>query len=239
MNSELFCNDTKGYEYCVTAKLIATYDLNPFRTSYADKFYLHVFEFEHNGKKYKYRVMYDTVPETITLCFNDLNHIYRLKPAVTNSISDRKFNTILWIFLLIGIVTTLYIIFKISDFLSNYKIKNILILIIFICIFLTFNITLFSKFKKEKKDLKEKLEEAILNNHTAIAYLKRWHSRHDPKGLYHGTELDAHRTQFHGTYKYDYNGKTYTYRGYFSKMPPEKIKLFLGKGPKDILYRGD
>lgn len=257
MGEEIYYTSKNAKKYYATAKLIATHvlSLNPrYSSAYSDSSKntnLFVYEFEHNGKMYKYRKIDNSAPKTIDLCFDDPNNVYRLELSEsntdsTNSRPTKKSKAIVWIILIISII---FIVCTFSSVFENlkdidhpiYK-ENIPYILIFIIFIIIINVMTHKKQKWPTKlqERLEKLENAILNNHVAIANLKRWYSRtHGDNIRPGGTIYDTWEYQYCGIYKYNYNGRTYRYKGYFREIPEKQIKLFFGKNPKDIIYTID
>lgn len=218
----------------VIANLVATYDLSPPEAqSVLSIDYLCVYEYEYEGKKYKYRThqkdTFSSIPEMIELGFTkDPNNAYKVNISSQGNENKSSVNIIFWSFIFIGLFILLFIIYNIIKY---FNIIGILFIIgILIAIISKSN----KKNNNHKKNKDEMLENAILNNNTAIAYLikTKYISR------FEDTELDSYYRgkNYETKYKYEYNGKKYTTSFYFGSRPPRVIKIFFGKNPKDIIH---
>ena len=213
-------------ENCVVANLVASYDLKPDDAKSVTSInYLCIYEYENKGKKYKYRTHqtdnFSSIPETIEL---DLRK-NKIK-------SSYKIGIILW-----GILILSIFIYLIKNVI-NFDEINIPLFLTFIVLY---NIIAISKIKSQnekKRKLDEKLEYAILNNHTVNAYLvetKLHFFLSDGENNSYYNE-SVRKYPYSGKYTYSYNGKKYTKTFDFLRNPPTSIRLFFDKNPKDIFY---
>lgn len=221
----------------VIANLVATYDLSPSNANSVSAIdYLCVYEYEYEGKKYKYRMHqrdnFSPVPEIIELGFTkDPSKPYKVNNSSQKN-ETKTSNITFWTFILGGLILIIYFIYNVIKYI--FPETNIFSLLIIICLFIIATIIGLKK-QKNGKNRDAMIEDAMLNNRTATAYLTKtiYRSRHyEDKGM----EQYYKERPYKGKYRYEYNGKKYTTALVFSSRPPSSVRLFLGKNPKDIIH---
>lgn len=224
----------------VVANLVATYDISPANTQSADSVdYLCVYEYEYDGKKYKYRTHqkgnFSPVSETIELGFGK-NPAKAYKVDTSSKSNDVKASSGINFYALVGIglIIVIYIIYRIIKGLLEVEF-NIPVLVIFI-----FGMFLLYKkifqIQKERENQDAMIEDAILNNRTVNAYLTK--TRRRSWSNEESSYLTVHYKMYpyEGKYTYTYNGKKYKKTFEFSEYPPNSIRLFFHKNPKDVFH---
>lgn len=238
----------------VVANLVATYNLNSTdEKSVMDIDYLCIYEYEYNGKKYKYRTHqkdnFEPIPEQLELCFYQKNPEKAFKKRKTNTDfsndSKEKKSTslvkyIVYAVCFIFIAIIIYIFYKLFKIFTVVgDIKHIFIFIIAVVLISLICI----KKEKNTKGKDELLEDAIVNNRTATAYLKKerfYNPAGNLKELSPALSGTADRVYFKDTpyqaiYTYEYNGKKYKKTIWFASKPPKTIRVYFNKNPKDII----
>lgn len=223
----------------VTANLVATYDLSPANASSVLSIdYLCIYEYEYEGKKYKYRTHqrdnFSPVPETIELVVGkDPNKAYKVNNSSHRS-ETKSLNIMFWAFILGGLILIIYFIYNVVKYV--FPETNIFSLLIIICLFIIIT-TISLRKQKNSKNRDEIIENAMLNNRTVTAYLTKTKYRS------HTLQNDSPTMQqyykerpYKGEYTYEYNGKKYKKSFEFSSQPPNSVRLFFGKNPKDIIH---
>ena len=224
----------------VIANLVATYDLSPAdANSVLAIDYLCIYEYEYEGKKYKYRTHqrdnFSPIPEIIELGFTkDPGKAYKVNNSSQSS-ENKSSNIIFWLFIFGGLSLAAYFIYNIVKYVIGSEL-NIFSLLIIIGLFI---IAIMNGLKKQRKcnNRDAMIEDAMLNNRTTTAYLTKTIYRS------HTLQNDSPTMQqyykerpYKGKYTYEYNGKKYKKSFEFSSHPPKSIRLFLGKTPKDIIH---
>ena len=227
----------------VTANLVATYDLSPDNASSVKNIdYLCVYEYEYEGKIYKYRThqkdTFSPIPEIIELGFtNDPSSVYKVNTSSQNrlqkSLTSVKAGLLIWGILILMCLIIIYFAYNMVKSLFGDGVSLIGLLIIIVLFVL---IVIKSKKQKNGKNTDEIIEDAILNNRVVTAVLIKIDKRNyvfidNPR-----LKVTYKETPYRGKYKYIYNGKKYTMWRYFSNYPPSTMKLFLGKNPRDIVF---
>lgn len=230
-------NDVNPEMNHVIATLVATYDLSHSdEQSVKSIDYLCIYEYQYDGKTYKYRTRqqdnFSQIPEEIELCFKkDPKKAFKKRENNEPSSESKMF----WIiFFIIGMFLLMLFINGLSDTTAN----NPFIMIFFILIFIFVILISFHK-KKNKKDINELLEEAMINNRTVIAHLTKWkyiHYSPTTDDLKDYRDRMIYENPYRGKYTYTYNKKEYKIVFYFSTIPPKSIRLFFNKNPKDIIH---
>lgn len=230
----------------VVAKLIAKYDISPEEAPlYTSIHYLCIYEFEYSGKKYKYRthqigdLPLIPIPETIELCFiEDPNKARKVTDYYKNEEQKSSSNFSFFIFILIGLTIIIFALSEIykllNEVLSDFNIINIPFILIFICLYILIEKRK-TKIRKKLQNRDAMIEDAMLNNRTAIAYLTK--TRHHVAKVddwQSPTEEFYRQFPYEGKYTYNYNGKKYNKTFPFSVYPPHSIRVFFNKNAKDV-----
>lgn len=237
-------NKEKKY---VSGNLVATYDLTPtYSQSFKNLDYLCVYEYEYEGKKYKYRTHqrdnFAPVPETIQLVITkDPSKAIKVNNSTENQQYKKSSSFGCGLIAFAIVIFAIYAVYSLIKTLidSFAKIKfefNIIYVFIFVVIVLL-NVIAISKARRKQSNRDAEIEDAILNNRVVNAQLK--------KSVYvnftnfeHGSANHSiyKSNPYEGIYTYEYNGKKYTIKYGFDNTPPSVITLYLGKKAKDIIY---
>ena len=218
----------------VIGKLVASYDLSPSSAKDVKSInYLYVYEYEYNGKKYSYSEhkcdSFDPVMEEIELYFDkDPGKAFRMS---NNKRNDNNGKLITTIFVIVVFVIFIYLLVMVGKSFIKNPIVTILIIILFIIGII------FSKIKAKKhKNLNQLLKEALSENRFATAYLKKNTFLLHENGSREYYEKTIQYNHNRAKYEYEYNGKKYKTTLYFSEIPPQVIKVYFNKNPKDVFY---
>ena len=228
----------------VIANLVATYDISHANAkSVASIDYLCIYEYEYDGKKFKYRTHqrdnFSPIPETIELCFKkDPTKAYKVNNSSNNDYFKKSsgvdFFSLIWIGLIVAVLLIIYFIYNMFKEFSEFEI--IPFLLIFICLIIIANRKTI-KIQKIANNRDAMIEDAMLNNRTVTAYLiktksRRWTNKPN------NSRLQVHYKEFPytGKYTYNYNGKKYNKTFEFSSTPPRSLRLFFNKNPKNVIH---
>ena len=220
----------------VIGKLVSTYDLSPSGAKDVKSInYLYVYEYEYDGKKYNYSVhkqdSFDSVIEEIELYFDkDPSKVFILNDK-NNTETDKKGKLITAIFIVVAFVIFIYLlVMSFKSFIKNPVITILLLLLFIVGIII-------SKIKAKKhKDINQLLADALLENRFATAHLKKNTFLLHELGSNEYYNKMTQYNQYKAKYEYEYNGKKYKATLYFSEIPPQEIKVFFKKNPRNIFY---
>ena len=221
----------------VIAKLIKSYDLSPSGSHDVKSIhYFNIYEFEYNGKKYNYSEIindnFDKNLSEIELFFDDdPNKAYRASDNTNLKMTKNEKFLVTVFFSFLFVVFIYFLITSFKIFIEKPIMFIILLFLFIIAILIAI------KKKKKKKSFNELLADSLLNNRTAIAYLKKsQYIFFDSDNTNEYYEKTIQYNPYRAKYEYEYNGRKYRKVLHFSEIPPSIIKVYFNKNPRDIFY---
>ena len=224
----------------VMVNLVATYDISPADANSVSAIdYLCIYEYEYEGKKYKYRTHqkdnFSPIPETIELGFRkDPSDAYKVNVSSQRN-ENKSSNIIFWMFIFGGLSLVIYFIYNIVKYVIGSELNIFSLLIIIVLFIIAINNCLKKQKKGNNRDAM--IEDAMLNNRTTTAYLtKTTYRSHTLQSASPTMQQHYKERPYKGKYTYEYEGKKYKKSFEFSSSPPSSMRLFFGKNPKDIIH---
>lgn len=217
-------NDVPGM-HRVVARLVATYNLSPSDATEVQQIdYLCVYEYEYEGIIYTYRKRqrdhFSPIPEEIDLYFKkDPNKAGPIrKPSGKSSSSWRPF-------IIGGVIAAAILLCAIYNLVRAFMAEPQMLIPFVLCAAVISAWSVWKVRTSQSKD--ERLEVAMLHGRSVTAYRVKTRRAFD---------YGAKKWRYKGKYAYQYKGKKYKKTFMFSTTPPESLRLFFEKNPKDVFF---